>query len=97
MSQTPDTRHIREYTFCFFLEELRQHGLHQWLESLPLGDTSNPDLRLTIGAVIMEEMRATVESVTGFRCSVGISHNKVYERSVVLVSILTTVRNVMID
>lgn len=58
-------------------EELRQHGLHQWLESLPLGDTSNPDLRLTIGAVIMEEMRATVESVTGFRCSVGISHNKV--------------------
>lgn len=58
-------------------EELRQHGLHQWLESLPLGDTSNPDLQLTIGAVIMEEMRATVESVTGFRCSVGISHNKV--------------------
>ncbi|XP_066474635.1 DNA polymerase eta [Tiliqua scincoides] len=58
-------------------EELRQCGLHQWLELLPFSDPSNPDLQLTIGAVIMEEMRATVESVTGFRCSVGISHNKV--------------------
>lgn len=68
-----------------FLEEVRQHGLCQWLESLPFGDPSNPDLQLTVGAVIMEEMRATVESVTGFRCSVGISHNKVWERLVVLV------------
>ncbi|XP_053160161.1 DNA polymerase eta [Hemicordylus capensis] len=58
-------------------EELRQCGLHQWLESLPFGDPSNPKLQLTMGAVIMEEMRATVESVTGFTCSVGISHNKV--------------------
>ncbi|XP_061480784.1 DNA polymerase eta isoform X4 [Rhineura floridana] len=58
-------------------EELRQQGLHQWLESLPFGDPSNPELQLTVGAVIMEEMRAAVESVTGFRCSVGISHNKV--------------------
>ncbi|XP_061480782.1 DNA polymerase eta isoform X2 [Rhineura floridana] len=58
-------------------KELRQQGLHQWLESLPFGDPSNPELQLTVGAVIMEEMRAAVESVTGFRCSVGISHNKV--------------------
>ncbi|KAM6461803.1 DNA polymerase eta [Liasis olivaceus] len=58
-------------------EELRQRGVCQWLKSLPFGDPSNPELQLTIGAVIMEEMRAAVESVTGFRCSVGISHNKV--------------------
>ncbi|KAJ6664698.1 hypothetical protein lerEdw1_006271 [Lerista edwardsae] len=58
-------------------EQMRQHGLCQWLASLPFGDPSDPDLQLTVGAMIMEEMRATVESVTGFRCSVGISHNKV--------------------
>lgn len=49
----------------------------QWLKSLPFGDPGNPELQLTVGAAIMEEMRAAVESVTGFQCSVGISHNKV--------------------
>ncbi|XP_060100467.1 DNA polymerase eta [Heteronotia binoei] len=58
-------------------EELRQRGVCQWLELLPYGDPSSPELQLTVGAVIMEEMRAAVESATGFRCSVGISHNKV--------------------
>ncbi|KYO23933.1 DNA polymerase eta [Alligator mississippiensis] len=58
-------------------EELRQHGLHQWLSSLPFDDSSCPDLQLTVGAVIVEEMRAAVEEVTGYRCSAGISHNKV--------------------
>ncbi|XP_020667470.3 DNA polymerase eta isoform X1 [Pogona vitticeps] len=58
-------------------DEWRQHGLHQWLELLPFEDPSNPDVQLTVGAVIVEEMRAAVESVTGFRCSAGISHNKV--------------------
>ncbi|XP_067420806.1 DNA polymerase eta isoform X2 [Emydura macquarii macquarii] len=58
-------------------EELRQRGLQQWLESLPFGDISCPELQLTVGAVIVEEMRAAVEAVTGLRCSAGISHNKV--------------------
>uniref|UniRef100_K7G1Q6 DNA polymerase eta n=1 Tax=Pelodiscus sinensis TaxID=13735 RepID=K7G1Q6_PELSI len=58
-------------------EALRQRGLRQWLESLPFGDISCPDLQLTVGAVIVEEMRAAVEAVTGLRCSAGISHNKV--------------------
>uniref|UniRef100_A0A8C5WRR6 DNA polymerase eta n=1 Tax=Laticauda laticaudata TaxID=8630 RepID=A0A8C5WRR6_LATLA len=58
-------------------EEIRQRGVCQWLTSLPFGDPSNPELQLTVGAAIMEEMRAAVESVTGFQCSVGISHNKV--------------------
>ncbi|XP_043367504.1 DNA polymerase eta isoform X4 [Dermochelys coriacea] len=57
-------------------EDLRQCGLHQWLESLPFGDISCPELQLTVGAVIVEEMRAAVEAVTGLRCSAGISHNK---------------------
>ncbi|XP_074803182.1 DNA polymerase eta isoform X2 [Natator depressus] len=57
-------------------ENLRQCGLHQWLESLPFADISCPELQLTVGAVIVEEMRAAVEAVTGLRCSAGISHNK---------------------
>nr|XP_042704391.1 DNA polymerase eta isoform X2 [Chrysemys picta bellii] len=57
-------------------EDLRQRGLHQWLESLPFGDISCPELQLTVGAVIVEEMRAAVEAVTGLSCSAGISHNK---------------------
>ncbi|XP_010009123.1 PREDICTED: DNA polymerase eta, partial [Nestor notabilis] len=35
-----------------------------------------PDLLLTMGAVIVEEVRVAVEAATGFRCSAGISHNK---------------------
>ncbi|XP_010082144.1 PREDICTED: DNA polymerase eta, partial [Pterocles gutturalis] len=35
-----------------------------------------PDLQLTMGAVIVEEIRVAVEAATGFRCSAGISHNK---------------------
>ncbi|XP_070590306.1 DNA polymerase eta isoform X2 [Erythrolamprus reginae] len=58
-------------------EEIRQRGVSQWLQSLPFEDPSNPELQMTVGAAIMEEMRAAVESVTGFQCSVGISHNKV--------------------
>ncbi|KFV13979.1 DNA polymerase eta, partial [Tauraco erythrolophus] len=34
------------------------------------------DLQLTMGAVIVEEIRVAVEAATGFRCSAGISHNK---------------------
>ncbi|XP_010134296.1 PREDICTED: DNA polymerase eta, partial [Buceros rhinoceros silvestris] len=35
-----------------------------------------PELQRTMGAVIVEEIRAAVEAATGFRCSAGISHNK---------------------
>ncbi|XP_042645736.1 DNA polymerase eta [Tyto alba] len=57
-------------------EELRQHGLHEWLASLSFDNPDCPDLQLTMGAVIVEEMRVAVEAATGFRCSAGISHNK---------------------
>ncbi|KAI3363256.1 hypothetical protein L3Q82_011891 [Scortum barcoo] len=61
-------------------EEQRSRGLQQWLASLPvppLGEQSCAELQLTLGALIVEEMRAAVEKHTGFRCSAGISHNKV--------------------
>ncbi|KAF6716494.1 DNA polymerase eta [Oryzias melastigma] len=61
-------------------EELRSKGLQQWLESLPTPSSAEQncaELQLTMGALIVEEMRAAVEKQTGFRCSAGISHNKV--------------------
>nr|XP_033469044.1 DNA polymerase eta [Epinephelus lanceolatus] len=61
-------------------EEQRSRGLQQWLASLPvplLGEQNSAELQLTLGAIIVEEMRAAVEKHTGFRCSAGISHNKV--------------------
>lgn len=65
---------------CLTPEEQRSRGLQQWLASLPaapLGKQSSAELQLTVGALIVEEMRAAVEKHTGFRCSAGISHNKV--------------------
>ncbi|XP_012590683.1 PREDICTED: DNA polymerase eta isoform X2 [Condylura cristata] len=57
-------------------EEMRKQGLCQWLSSLQI-DNNSPDLHLTVGALIVEEMRAAIERQTGFQCSAGISHNKV--------------------
>ncbi|NWI45086.1 POLH polymerase, partial [Picathartes gymnocephalus] len=59
-----------------FLEELRQRGLEEWLALLSFDNPDCPDLQLTMGAVIVEEIRVAVEAATGFRCSAGISHNK---------------------
>ncbi|NWU67163.1 POLH polymerase, partial [Pterocles burchelli] len=57
-------------------EELRERGLQEWLASLAFDNPDCPDLQLTMGAVIVEEIRVAVEAATGFRCSAGISHNK---------------------
>ncbi|NXA51717.1 POLH polymerase, partial [Nothocercus julius] len=57
-------------------EELRECSVHEWLAALSFTEPDCPDLQLTMGAVIVEEMRAAVEAATGFRCSAGISHNK---------------------
>ncbi|KAK1170948.1 DNA polymerase eta [Acipenser oxyrinchus oxyrinchus] len=62
-------------------EGRRRRGLQEWLDSLPThSNTACPELQLTVGAVIVEEMRAAVEAKTGFRCSAGISHNKVLSK-----------------
>ncbi|XP_062952382.1 DNA polymerase eta isoform X1 [Cynocephalus volans] len=58
-------------------DDMRQQGLLQWLDSLQIDNITSPDLQLTVGAVIVEEMRAAIERQTGFQCSAGISHNKV--------------------
>lgn len=65
---------------CLFPEEERSRGLQQWLASPSVALSGRPgsaELQLTVGAVIVEEMRAAIEKHTGFRCSAGISHNKV--------------------
>ncbi|XP_012709756.2 DNA polymerase eta [Fundulus heteroclitus] len=61
-------------------EQIRSRGVQEWLASLSLpsvGQQNSAELQLTLGALIVEEMRAAVEEHTGFRCSAGISHNKV--------------------
>ncbi|XP_075060595.1 DNA polymerase eta [Mixophyes fleayi] len=58
-------------------EELRQLGVAQWLSSLPTGDPQSPELQLTVGAMIVEEMRSAIEEETSFQCSAGISYNKI--------------------
>ncbi|XP_048452959.1 DNA polymerase eta isoform X2 [Rhincodon typus] len=60
-------------------EKARRAGLDSWLDSLPLTsqDGECPELLLTVGALIIEEMRAAVEQETGYTCSAGVSHNKV--------------------
>ncbi|KAG9462508.1 hypothetical protein GDO78_013982 [Eleutherodactylus coqui] len=57
--------------------EVRLLGLEQWLNSLHAADPQSRELQLTVGAIIVEEMRAAVEEETTFQCSAGISYNKV--------------------
>ncbi|XP_067835457.1 DNA polymerase eta [Heptranchias perlo] len=58
-------------------EEERRAGVQAWLDSLPPHcDQDGPELQLTAGALIVEQMRAAVAAETGYRCSAGISHNK---------------------
>uniref|UniRef100_A0A8C4NBL4 DNA polymerase eta n=1 Tax=Eptatretus burgeri TaxID=7764 RepID=A0A8C4NBL4_EPTBU len=58
-------------------EACRLHGVTTWLQlTASDGAVGNADLNLSIGATIIEEMRAAIEAETGFRCSAGIAHNK---------------------
>uniref|UniRef100_UPI00358DFDDF DNA polymerase eta n=1 Tax=Myxine glutinosa TaxID=7769 RepID=UPI00358DFDDF len=58
-------------------EACRLHGVTTWLQLMASdGAWGNADLNLSIGASIIEEMRAAIEAETGFRCSAGIAHNK---------------------
>ncbi|XP_034251557.1 DNA polymerase eta [Thrips palmi] len=53
-------------------EDQRVAGVKNWLENL-----ADPTcMRLAVGAMITEEMRAAVYKQTSFRCSAGISYNK---------------------
>ena len=49
-----------------------------WLQStFGKDDLNTDDVKLAVGAAIVEEMRAEVYNQTQFRCSAGIGHNKV--------------------
>ncbi|KAF2897430.1 hypothetical protein ILUMI_08756, partial [Ignelater luminosus] len=58
--------HVAACDTMDFLYNLYNGGLH--IEN---------NLRLTIGAVIVEEIRAAVYNETGYTCSAGIAHNKI--------------------
>ena len=58
-------------------EEMRREGVETWLESNEKEGLSD-NTRLAVGASIMEDMRKAVYDKTGFRCSAGIAHNKVW-------------------
>ncbi|KAG9334883.1 hypothetical protein JZ751_006363 [Albula glossodonta] len=64
---------------CLYVcaEDQRVRGVREWLGTLSSGGGVRAELQLAIGALIVEEMRAAVEQHTGYRCSAGISHNKV--------------------
>uniref|UniRef100_A0A8C8G080 DNA polymerase eta n=1 Tax=Oncorhynchus tshawytscha TaxID=74940 RepID=A0A8C8G080_ONCTS len=72
------TSHVQGYPRAPLDQEeaRRSSGLQQWLSSVS-GGSGCAELQLALGAVIVEEMRAAVEQHTGYRCSAGISHNKV--------------------
>ncbi|XP_002742117.1 DNA polymerase eta-like, partial [Saccoglossus kowalevskii] len=53
--------------------ESQTSGVFQWLNNCH----SIEHKRLAIGAVIVEEMRKAVYQKTEFRCSAGVSHNKI--------------------
>ncbi|CAL1577475.1 unnamed protein product [Knipowitschia caucasica] len=57
-------------------EAERSRGLEQWLSSITTSQCTS-EAQLSLGAMIVEEMRAAVGKDTGFSCSAGIAHNKV--------------------
>jgi len=61
-----------------YFSEDRKAGTTKWVEHIRENAIStNPEYRLAVGALIVEEIRAEVLKKTGFHCSGGISHNKV--------------------
>ncbi|XP_046400631.1 DNA polymerase eta-like [Ischnura elegans] len=61
-------------------EEARAEGTKKWLKSLWDPESDSLSVRLAVGAKIVEEMRAAIFETTGFKCSAGISANKVLSK-----------------
>ncbi|XP_063227100.1 DNA polymerase eta isoform X2 [Bacillus rossius redtenbacheri] len=60
-------------------EESRSQSVESWLAEIQeLQDSVQ--LKLAIGAALVEEMRAAVKAQTGFECSAGIAHNKILSK-----------------
>ncbi|CAK8684188.1 DNA polymerase eta-like [Clavelina lepadiformis] len=58
-------------------EVLRIDGLTEYMEQT---DEQRDNLRLLIAASLVEDMRSAIYAQTSFRCSAGISHNKVLSK-----------------
>jgi len=67
------------YIFRIYIviSEERSRGLQTWLQDSfnELHDTQTQ--KLAVAGIIVEEIRASIYKETGFRCSAGISQNKV--------------------
>lgn len=61
-------------TFNVFVSALL--GVNEWLNILSDGEFNEKNWKLTHAAVLCEKMRAAIFEKTGFRCSAGISSNK---------------------
>merc|ERR1712013_518154 len=58
------------------LDSERAQMMQEWLEEIQEEGGNPGDIRLAVGAAIVEEIRAEVFTKTSFRCSAGISHCK---------------------
>lgn len=61
-------------------EEQRRKGVSEWLTNIfeELEDVQDQELhQLALAGVIVEELRQDIYNETGFKCSAGISHNKI--------------------
>lgn len=63
-------------TYIGGCKDERSQALLDWLAEVRSSEGSELDLRLAVGAAIVEEMRAAVFQQTQFRCSAGIAHCK---------------------
>ncbi|XP_039255290.2 DNA polymerase eta-like [Styela clava] len=61
-------------------EAARFGGLEEWLGLISSESSINENIRLVIAGAITEEIRAAVYHQTGFRCSAGVSHNKMLSK-----------------
>lgn len=58
--------------------EDKNESIKSWLHDVYNNELQDDcSLRLTIGAMMVEKLRESIFNKTGFRCSAGISNNKV--------------------
>ena len=66
-------------SFIIPVEEKMQKYTLEWIgKTFDADETNMADRMLAMAGVIVEEMRAAIYEETGFRCSAGIAHNKVW-------------------
>lgn len=67
-----------KYIFNYFFQACRNDSIQVWLNDVYNNELHDSYLlNLTIGALMIEQLRELIFKNTGFRCSAGISNNKV--------------------